>query len=452
MTQINKADKMANWPIPKLLYSMSIPAVFSMMIQALYNIVDTIYVSQISESALFAIGLVFPLQMLIISIALGGGVGTSTLVARCLGAKQNDEANKVAATGLILTGFHYLLIAFIGIFLSKPFLQLFTTDSIVLEMGFEYLVIVMTMSFGVFISVYFERILQAQGNMLMPMFGQLIGAITNIILDPILIFGYFGLPSLGIKGAAIATIIGQIASCLFLSYIMFAKKHDVHFRFKGLHLRKKRILSIYEVGLPVAIMNAIGSVTTTCMNGVLVQLSDYGVTALSIYFKLQSFVFMPCFGFNQGTLPILSYNYGSKNFDRYVKSIKIYLSTTVVIMILGTLLFWFKTDFLLSLFNPSKELLAVSEYTLRIIAISFVIAAISIAMTTIFQSLGNGKASMFMSLARQLIILVPLAFVFGKLWGLNAVWFAYPCAELIVCCIYVPICIKEVKTKFNRGN
>lgn len=448
MTTI-KTNKMATWSIPKLLFSMSIPAMFSMLIQALYNIVDTIYISQISEQALFAIGLVFPMQMIITSLSLGGSIGTSTLVARRLGQQNHEEANKVASTGLILALFHSFLCALMGIFLAKPFLQLFTQDAQVIDMGFQYLSIVMTVSFGVFVGMYFERILQAQGNMILPMISLLIGAITNIILDPIFIFGYFGIPAMGITGAAIATVIGQIFGMIFITICMFVGKHEVKFQFKGLHLRWTRIKEIYQVGLPVAIMQAVGSVTTTCMNFVLVTYSASAVTALSIYFKLNSFVFMPIFGLNQGSLPILSYNFGSQDVDRYRRTVKLYLATAVGIMAVGTALFMFGTDFLLGMFNPSESLLEVARLSLRIISISFVFVGVSIAMNTIFQSLGKGVSSMIMTLLRQLIFLIPFAYIFGKIWGTNGVWAAYPVAELFVVLIYVPICYKTFKKAFN---
>lgn len=446
----SKSNKMADWPIGKLLFSMSIPAMFSMMIQALYNIVDTIYISRISETAMFSIGLVFPMQMLIISLALGGAIGTATLVARRLGEKNNAEANKTASTGLILAFFHTAICIVMGLFLSKPFLSLFTSNQEAIQMGNEYLSIVMVFSVGVFISTYLERIFQAQGNVFIPMLSLLIGAITNIVLDPIFIFGYYGVPAMGIKGAAIATVLGQLLGMAFISLCMIFGKHEVHFQFKGLHLRWRRIKEIYEVGLPVAIMNALGSVTTTFMNFVLVMFSDAAVTSLSIYFKLNSFVFMPIFGLNQGALPILAYSFGARNIERYTKTVKLYMITAVALMFSGTLLFLFGTDFLLGMFNPSLELMSVARTTLRIISISFTLAGISICINTVFQSLGKGFSSMMMSILRQLVCLIPLAYIFGKLWGLDAVWVSYPIAELMVVLIYAPICYKTFKYSFER--
>lgn len=445
----NKSNKMATWSIPKLVYSMSIPAMFSMLVQALYNIVDTLYISRISENALFALGLVFPMQMIIISLALGGSIGTSALVARRLGQKRHEEANKTATTGIILALFHSALCVFIGLFLTKPFLQLFTQDAQIIEMGYQYLSIVMSFSFTVFIAMCFERILQAQGNTILPMISLLIGAITNIVLDPIFIFGYFGVPAMGVTGAAIATIIGQMCGMVFITVCSLVGKHDVKLQFKGFQLQWERVKAIYEVGLPVAIMQAIGSVTTTCMNFVLVSYSDAAVTALSIYFKLNSFIFMPVFGLSQGSLPILAYNYGSQDVQRYRETVKIYVFTALGIMAIGTLLFIFGADILVGLFNPSPELLAVTSVSLRIISIGFCFIALAITMNTVFQSLGKGFSSMIMTILRQLVFLVPLAYLFGQLWGLNGVWIAYPVAEIIVVLIYVPICYKTFKEAFK---
>ena len=446
----NRSEKMANWPMGKLIYSMSIPAVFSMLVQALYNIVDTVYISMYSERALFAMGLVFPLQMISVAIAIGGAIGTSTLIARRLGEKRKEEAALTATTGLVLTLFHGVFVALIGIFSSRAFLSLFTKEIDVINMGYDYLIVVMGLSIGMMLEIYFERIQQSQGDMVSPMISQSLGAITNVILDPIFIFGYFGIPEMGIKGAAIATVIGQFVAMIYIIIANVYGKSEIKVSFKGFKLVWERCKAIYELGLPNAIMNMMGSITTTAMNSVLVGFSDTAVTALSIYFKLQSFVFMPVFGFNQGTLPILSYNYGAQNYERFKKAVRIYGLTTFSIMLCGTLLFWLGTGWLLNIFSPSDHLIEIGSVTLKIISLSFPIAAIVIAMTTIFQSVGKSFSSMFMSLSRQLIFLIPAAFLFGKIWGLDGIWFAYPFAELSVLLLFLPKCIKIVKEGFNR--
>lgn len=448
---MRQSDKMANWSIPKLLYSMSIPAVFSMFVQAMYNIVDTIYVSQISEDALFSIGLVFPVQMLLISIALGTSVGSGSLIARRLGAKNYEEANKVATTGLILTTINYIVIALAGFMLTKQFVMLFTSRDVIVTMASDYLSIVMIFSVGMFMAIYFERVLQSQGNMIVPMLSQLIGAVINIILDPLFIFGFGFIPALGIKGAAIATIIAQFTSVVFMQVVFWKIKKDVHIELKGFQLQWKRIKDIYSIGIPVAFISALSSVAITIVNGLLISISELGVNALSIYFKLQSFVFMPCFGFNQGTLPILSYSYGAKDYHRYIKTFRLYVTTTISITLLGALMFWLHTDFFINLFHPSQELLVITRDTLRIISLCYFFYALSIAMGTIFQSLGIGVYSMYMAILRQVILLLPLAYLLSHFFGLTGVWMAYPITEAVICMVFVPICIKNVKMKFNRA-
>ncbi len=442
-----RSDKMANWPVGKLLFSMGIPAVFSMLIQAMYNIVDSIYISRFSADAMFAIGLVFPLQMVGFSIAMGTSVGVSTLVSRRLGERRNDEANAVASTGVILALLHMLINIFLGIFVSKPFLSIFTQRPEVIELGYQYLFIVLVISFGQFFSLLFERLLQAQGNMIFPMFAQLIGAVTNIILDPIFIFGRFGIPAMGIAGAAIATVGGQILSGIFITVVALKGKHDVKLQFKGLKLEAQRLKDIYTVALPSAIMNMIGSLTTTLMNNVLVRFSEDAVTSLSIYFKLQSFVFMPVFGFNQGALPILSYNYGARNKERYKKTVTIFLTTACGFMLVGTLLFRFVPDVMLSFFEMTDQLKAIAETTLRVIAIHFIPAACSITLITVFQSFGQGFTSMVQSVLRQIGFLIPAAYVLAR-FGLDYVWYAYPIAEILVVLIFVPLALRSYHRAF----
>lgn len=445
-----KSDKMATWPIGKLLFSMSVPAVFSMMIQALYNIVDTKFVSMLGEKAMFAIGIAYPLQMIVLAVGLGGAAGIGTMVARRLGEKRFDEANKVASFGFVLTLIHYLIIAVCGLIFIKPFLGMFTDDPTAISLGYQYLIIVMGLSFGQMFSLLGERILQSTGNMIVPMIGVLIGAITNIILDPIMIFGYFGLPAMGITGAAVATVIGQILGCAFVLIVLLNGKHEeVHIKLSLNLFSKDRVKAVYEVGLPVMIMNALGSVTTTALNSVLVMFSETAVTALAIYFKIQSFVFMPVFGFNQGSLPILSYNYGSKNKVRYLQTIKLYLLIAVVWMSFGMVVFLTQTDGLLLAFNPTNELLQVGNVAFKTISLSFVFAGITIVISAVLQSLSMGFSSMMIQVLRQLGFLIPLAFVLGRLFGLNELWFAYPISEILVVLIFTPICISRVNKAFK---
>ena len=439
---------MATWPIGKLLFSMGIPAVLSMLIQALYNIVDTIYISQYSQDAMFAIGLVYPMQMVGLSLALGTGVGIGTLVSRRLGEKRKEEAGHVASTGIIIALVHVVLIILLGIFATKPFLNMYTDRPEIIALGYDYLSIVMIFNFGQMLSVCFERIMQAQGNMIIPMISLIVGAVTNIVLDPIMIFGQFGFPEMGIAGAAIATVIGQILGMCVVAGAAILGKHEVKFHFKGFKLDLGIVKDIYAVGLPTAIMNMIGSVTTTLMNGVLVKFSENAVTSLSLYFKLQSFVFMPVFGFNQGALPILSYNFGARNKDRYFKTFRLYMISALVFMTIGTLLFRFVPELMLSFFEMDESLKVIASITLQTIALSFIPAAVSIVFSTVFQSFGKGTTSMIQSMLRQLGILIPVAYLLSNI-SLDAVWYAYPIAEIAVVLIFIPLVIKAYKGAFG---
>lgn len=443
------SDKMATWPIGKLLFSMGIPAVISMLIQALYNIVDTIFISNYSQDAMFAIGLVFPMQMIGLSLALGLAVGTGTIVSRKLGEKDKEGASNAASSGIILAIFQAIFVFLLGLFGSKPFLSLFTSRPEIIDLGYQYLMIVMLLHFGQMLAITFERIMQAQGNMIIPMVALISGALTNIILDPILIFGMLGMPKMGIAGAAIATVTGQIVNMLVVGCAVIFGKHEVKIKFKGFKFKKSIIKDIYSIGIPVAIMNMIGSVTTTLMNGVLVKFSENAVTSLSIYFKLQSFVFMPVFGFNQGALPILSYNFGSKDKHRYLKTAKLYIVTAIAFMIVGTLLFRFAPDAMLYFFEMDDTLRSIARITLMTISLSFIPAAISISITTILQSLGKGTSSMIQSILRQLGFLIPCAYLLANI-SLEAVWYAYPIAEILVVIIYIPIVIKAYNFAFRK--
>ncbi len=443
-----RKNKMATMPVGKLLFSMSIPAIFSMFIQGLYNIVDTIYISRISEDAVFTLGIVFPMQLFLIAVALGVAMGSGTLVARRLGQENPDEANKIAATGFILTLINAVLCAVIGILFSRQFLSMFTDNLEIINMGYSYLSIIMGVCFSLYIGIFFERIFQSQGNMIVPMFSLLIGAITNIILDPIFIFGWGVIPAMGIKGAAIATVIGQTCAMCFSGSHMLFKKHEVKLTFKNFDFQWKRVKEIYEIGLPVMVMNGIGGFANTALNAVVVVYSKVAVSSLSLFFKLSSFVFMPVFGLNQGALPVLSFTFGAKNKERYEKTAIIYLATTTLIMGFGTLLFWFQPDLLISMFEVGPELRESTKHVLQIIGLSFVFFGIGIVTMTVFQSLGNSFIGMIMSILRRLVFVVPLAYILGLIGGIDAVWYAFLIAELIVMALFAPYCYKMYKKSF----
>ena len=449
MSKFN-SDKMGTMPVGKLLFSMSVPAIFSMLVQSLYNVVDSIFVAQVSEDALVAVSIAFPLQMLIIALALGVGVDTNALIARRLGEKRREEANIAANTGIVLSLINMALCMLVGLFLAKPFVGLFTQDAAVFTMGSQYLMIVMVFSVGVMIEMTCSRVLQATGNMIVPMISQLIGAITNIILDPIFIFGYFGVPKMGVAGAAVATVIGQILAMIFVLIVLKVGTHEVDIAPWRHHPQMQAAKDIYRVGIPTFVMNAIGSLTTTAMNAILMGFSATAVAVLGIYFKLQSFVFMPIFGLNQGAMPILGYNYGAADEKRFTRTLALSFGVALAIMVIGTVLFWTMPEMLLKLFNGSDQMLQLGSYALRVLALCFLPAACSIIMTTMFQALGKGMMSLVMSLLRQLVFIIPLAWILGQLGGLGAVWFCYPAAELLVAVIFVPIALKTIKKSFDQ--
>lgn len=443
-------NKMATWPIPKLLFSMGLPAVFSMLVQALYNIVDSIFISNYSQDALFAVGLAYPIQIISLSLALGLGVGTGALVSRRLGERRLEETGRVATTGIVLSLIQSAIVMVAAFFVTRPFLSMFTERPEIIELGYQYLIYVLVVNIGQMSSITFERILQAQGNMIIPTISLLIGSITNIILDPILIFGMFGLPALGVKGAAIATVIGQCLSALFCGYIVIFGEHEVRINFEGFKFEKRIIKDIYAVGLPTAVINMVSSFTTTMLNRILVNFSELAVTSLSIYFKLQSFVFMPVFGFNQGALPILSYNYGAKNSKRYKDTAILYLLSALSFMAIGTIVFRTIPDMLLGFFEMDAELTAIIRVTLSTIALSFIPAGASIVISTIFQSFGKGATSMMQSILRQVGILIPMAYVLAQFGVLDYVWYAYPIAEIVVVILYIPLVIRAYRKVFNQ--
>lgn len=426
----NTENKMGTMPVFRLIVSMSVPAMLSMMVQALYNIVDSFFVAKINENALTAVSLAFPVQTLLIAVGVGTAVGINSLVSRRLGEKRQDEADSAATHGILLGVLNWILFAVIGIFFSRLFFQSFTQNQEIIQMGIQYMSIVCIVSFGVFIEINIEKTLQATGNMIYPMVSQLIGAVTNIILDPIFIFGLLGVPKMGVAGAAIATVIGQIFAMLFLIFIIVKKDHDIKIDFSNFKLDWGIVKNIYSVGFPSIIMQSIGSAMVVGMNAILIGFTETAVALFGIYFKLQSFVFMPVFGLTQGVMPIIGYNYGARKRTRLLSAIKIGSVIAIVIMALGTVMFWTIPDRLLSIFNASQTMLEIGVPALRIISVCFVPAALGIMFSTVFQSVGNGFSSLIISVLRQLVVLLPAAFLLSKI-GLTSVWFAFPTAEIV---------------------
>jgi putative MATE family efflux protein len=399
-----------------------------MTIMAMYNIVDSIFIGQYDQDGLNATSLAYPLQMLLIAFAVGTAVGVNSLVSRKLGEHNFEQANSAATHGLLTCVFNYAIFLLLGIFAVRPFMAAYTQDERIIEYGVQYLSIVLCFSVFSIIQVMIEKTLQATGNMIFPMLFQLTGAIVNIIFDPLLIFGIGPFPEMGVSGAAIATVFGQFCGMTFAVCIMFFKKHEVKISFRNFKINAATLKNIYAVGLPSIVMQSIGSIMIIGLNAILAS-SKAAVTVLGIYYKLQSFVFMPCFGLNQGIMPIIGYNYGARKKKRLYSALKRGLIVAVVIMAIGTVLMWTIPDVLISLFGGTEEIMAIGVPAFRIISICFIPAAAGIIFTTLFQAVGKGVRSLLMSFCRQLVLILPIAYLLSNIFDLTAVWYAFPIAE-----------------------
>ena len=421
-----KENKMGTMPIKKLLITMSVPMMISMMVQALYNIVDSIFVAMISENAFTAVNYAFPAQTLLIGVAVGTGVGMSSLLSRYLGAKKFDYANKSAVNGMFLYAVSYIAFLLLGIFAVRPFYTVQTETAEVIEYGVDYLSICMIGSVFCFGEICFNRLLQSTGRTTLSMVVQMSGAITNIILDPIFIFVF----DMGIAGAAIATVIGQAVGTLVGIIANLKLNKDIHITFKGFKPNGEIIKNIYSVGLPSILMQSVGSVMVFFMNGILSSFTEVATNVFGAYFKIQSFFFMPVFGLNNGMVPIVAYNYGARRRSRITKTIKLATVYAMTIMAAGTLFMVLFPELLLSLFSASDEMLRLGAPALRIIACSFLGAAVSICLNSVSQAVGNGMYSFIVSFARQLIFLLPVAYLMSLTGNLDLVWLSYPIAEV----------------------
>lgn len=451
--EVHEENKMGVKPVNKLLLGMSLPMMASMLVQALYNVVDSIFVSRINENALTAVSLAFPIQSIMIALGGGVGVGVNAILSKSLGEKDYSHVNKAAMNGIFLSLINYIIFIFIGVFAIKPFYMSQTADAEIIGFGVDYLSIVCCMSFGIYFQFIFERLLQSTGRTVCTMITQTTGAIINLILDPILIFGMFGTPALGVKGAALATVAGQIVAAIF-AYIMnvFMNK-DVHIEFKGFRPDKDMIGKIYSVGFPSIIMMSIGSVMVYGINKILIAFSSTATAVFGVYFKLQSFVFMPVFGLNNGMVPIVAFNYGAQKKDRMVKTIKYAVIYALVIMSLGTVGFWLFTDKLLMLFAASDHMMSMGIPALRIISLHFPIAAFCIIIGTVFQALGKAVYSMINSIMRQVVVLLPAAYLLSLTGNVNNVWWAFPFAELMsfsVTTVFLVIVYKTIISKVGE--
>ena len=415
-------NKMGVMPVNRLLITMSLPIMISMLIQALYNIVDSIFVAQISENALTAVSLAFPIQNLIIAVATGTGVGINAMLSKSLGEKDKKNVDLAANNGLFLALLSSIAFIFLGIFGSRLFFLSQTQIPEIVDMGTTYLTICCVFSFGVFFQITFERLLQATGRTLLTMITQSTGAIINIILDPIMIFGLFGFPKMGIAGAAAATVIGQILAAVLSVFINHHKNHEVTVSIRGFRPHGHTIKRIYSVGVPSIIMASISSVMTYGMNLILIRFTETATTVFGVYFKLQSFIFMPVFGLNNGLVPIVSYNYGARRPKRINAAIKYSVIYATLLMLIGTVAFLLIPQTLLSMFNASAKLIEIGVPALRIISLSFLFAGFAIICSSVFQAMGNGMLSLYVSVGRQLVVLLPAAFLLAQTGVLSAVW------------------------------
>lgn len=427
---MSEENKMGVMPINKLLISMSLPMIVSMLVQAMYNIVDSIFVAQISEDALTAVSLAFPLQTLMIAFAGGTAVGVNALLSRSLGEKNQEHVNKTAMNSIFIYTVTIIVFMIIGLTCSHVFFAVQTTNLDIVNQGTIYASIVIGCSFGIFGQFLFERLLQATGRTLHTMVTQGLGAIINIILDPIFIFGFFGLPKLGVAGAALATVTGQIIACLLAIFFNLKFNHDITFHFKGFKPDLHIIKQIYSVGIPSIIMQSIGSVMTFGMNTILITFSTTAAAVFGVYFKLQSFVFMPVFGLNNGMIPIIAYNLGAKKRERMFGTIKLAMIYATAMMIAGIIAFETVPEILLGFFNASQEMLSIGAPALRIIAIHFIFAGYSIVCSAVFQAVSKGTYSLITSLIRQLFVLLPCAYVLSLFGNVDLIWLAFPIAEL----------------------
>ena len=424
----SKENKMGVMPVNRLLITMSLPMVISMLVQALYNIVDSVFVAQINEAALTAVSMAFPIQNLMIAVAAGTGTGVNALLSKSLGEKNKRMVDDTANMGVFLAICSYAVFAIIGIFLSRIYFAAQISDAQIIEYGDEYMSVICLFSFGLFGQIITERLLQATGRTIFTMFTQGIGAIINIILDPILIFGLLGLPAMGVTGAAAATVIGQIIAAILGFVCNAVYNHDITLSIKGIFTIDTTVISkVYRVGIPSIIMQSITSVMTFSLNKILAEFSSTAVAVFGVYYKLNSFIFMPVFGMNNGLVPILSYNYGARKPDRIKKTIKLGMKYAVAIMIFGLLLFELFPSGLLGIFDASQEMLSIGCVALRIIASSFVFAGVAI----ICQAIGNPLHSLIMSVCRQLLVIVPVAWLLSLSGRLELVWLAFPIAEFV---------------------
>ena len=434
MANTNPAEnKMGTMPVGKLLFTMALPMMASMLFQALYNVVDSIYVAQLGQDALNAVSLALPLQNVMIAVGGGLGVGMNALLSRSLGEKKFENADRAANTTILLSILAAIIFALVGIFISRPFFALQTANENIIRYGTEYTSICLGVSIGIFLQFTAERMLQATGRTVLSMCTQVLGAVINMILDPILIFGMFGLPRLEVAGAAVATVTGQIVAAIVGLMLNVRLNHDIHLRPSMVRWHSWTVKEIFRVGLPSMLMMSVGSVTTFTMNKILLGFSEAATAVYGAYFKLQNFIFMPVFGLNNACVPIVSYNYGAARLDRLKQAVKYTICTAICIMTCGTMLFELVPGILLGFFNPSGEMLSIGTVALRIVGIHFPLAGFCIIAGSVCQAIGNPFHSLVISVGRQILVLLPVAYLLSFSGNVNYVWLAFPMAEIVSC-------------------
>ncbi|MBE6962689.1 MAG: MATE family efflux transporter [Ruminococcaceae bacterium] len=442
-------NKMGVMPVGKLLLNMSLPMMASMLVQALYNVVDSVFVSRVSENAFTAVSLAFPIQTLMIALCAGTAVGINALLSRSLGEKNLERARSAALNGVFLAAMGFVAFFLIGVFVAPVFFRAQTDVAEIVEGGIAYLRVCCCASFGLFFGLTFDRLLQSTGRTLLTMYTQLLGAVLNIVLDPIMIFGLFGFPALGVAGAAVATVVGQICGMLLSFWFCRTKNPEVPLNFRGFRPEKAVIAEIYRVGVPSIVMQSIGSVMTFGFNQILIGFSTTAAAVFGAYFKLQSFIFMPVFGLNNGLVPIIAYNYGARRADRIKEALCRAILYAMCIMAVGVMLFQLVPGTLLQLFDPSADMLALGIPALRIISISFVPAAFCIVCGSMFQALGSAVYSMINSVTRQLVVLLPVAWLLSRTGVLDLVWLSFPIAEVASVVLSIVFLRRILKKKIN---
>ncbi|MBQ8390369.1 MAG: MATE family efflux transporter [Oscillibacter sp.] len=449
---VPQENKMGTMPVGKLLFTMGLPMMASMLFQALYNVVDSIFVSYLGQDALNAVSLALPLQNVMIAVGGGLGVGMNALLSRSLGEKKFENADRAANTTIFLAVLASLVFALVGIFVSRPFFALQTTNENIIRYGVDYTSICLGLSMGIFLQFTAERMLQATGRTLLSMCTQVLGALINMVLDPILIFGLFGFPRLEVAGAAVATVAGQIVAAATGLVLNVRLNHDVHLSIKRVRWHGWTVKEIFRVGFPSMLMMSVGSVTTFTMNKILLGFSEAATAVYGAYFKLQNFIFMPVFGMNNACVPIVSYNYGAARLDRLKKAVKYTVCTAICIMTCGTLLFELAPHILLGFFNPSEEMLSIGMVALRIVGIHFPLAGFCIIAGSVCQAIGNPVHSLLISVGRQIVVLLPVAYLMSLTGNLNLVWLAFPIAEgmsLILSSFFLSKTMKKARARME---